>query len=95
MQHPTITKENSITYYIKQYLKKVQEWVDLIPNGSKPGKLYGMAKVHKPDIPLRRIASMISTPEYKLAKFLDGLIKPHIPDRFLLRYIQLNILLII
>ena len=24
MQHPTITKENSITYYIKQYLKKVQ-----------------------------------------------------------------------
>ena len=84
MQHPTITKENSITYYIKQYLKKVQGWEDLIPNGSKPGKLYGMAKVHKPDIPLRPVVSMINTPEYKLAKFLDGLIKPHIPDRFLL-----------
>ena len=27
---------------------------------------------------------MINTPEYKLAKFLDGLIKPHIPDSFLL-----------
>ena len=27
---------------------------------------------------------MINTPEYKLAKFLNGLIKPHIPDRFLL-----------
>ena len=84
MQHPTITKENSITYYIKQYLKKVQGWEDLIPNGSKPGKLYGMAKVHKPDIPLRPVVSMINTPEYKLAKFLDGLIKPHIPDKFLL-----------
>ena len=84
MQHPTITKENPITYYTKQYLKKVQGWEDLIPNGSKPGKLYGMAKVHKPDIPLRPVVSMINTPEYKLAKFLDGLIKPHIPDRFLL-----------
>ena len=84
MQHPTITKENSITYYIKQYLKKVQGWEDLIPNDSKPGKLYSMAKVHKPDVPLRPVASMINTPEYKLAKFLDVPIKPHIPDRFLL-----------
>ena len=84
MQHPTIPKENSITYYIKQYLKKVQGWEDLIPNGSKPGKLYGMAKVYKPDIPLKPVVSMINTPEYKLAKFLDRLIKPHIPDRFLL-----------
>ena len=32
LHHPTITKENSITYYIKQYLKKVQGWEDLIPN---------------------------------------------------------------
>ena len=46
MQHPTITKENSITYNTKQYLKKVQGWEDLIPNGRKPEKLYGMAKVH-------------------------------------------------
>ena len=33
---------------------------------------------------LRPVVLMINTPEYKLAKFLDGLIKPHIPDRFLL-----------
>ena len=59
MQHPAITKENSITYYVKQYLKKVQGWEDFIPNVSKSGKLYGMAKVHKPDIPLRPVASMI------------------------------------
>ena len=84
MQHPTITEGNSITYYIKQYLKKVQGWEGLIPNGSKPGKLYGMAKVHKPDVPLRPVVSMINTPEYKLTKFLYGIIKPHIPDRFLL-----------
>ena len=28
---------------------------------------------------------MINTPEYKLAKFLYGVIKPHIPDIFLLQ----------
>ena len=85
MQHPRITKENSIAHYIKQYLKKVQGWEDLIPNGGKLGKLYGMAKVHKLHIPLRPVVSMKNTPEYKLAKFLDGLIKPHIPDRFILQ----------
>ena len=73
---------------MKQYLKKVQGWEDLIPNDSDPGKLYVMAKVHKPDVPQRPVVSMINTPEYKLAKFLDGLIKPHIPDRFLLHSIE-------
>ena len=43
-----------------------------------------VAKVHKPHVPQRPVVSMINTPEYKLVKFLDGLIKPHIPDRFLL-----------
>ena len=62
----------------------MQEWEDLIPNGSKPGKLNGMAKVRKSDLSLRTVVLMITTPEYNLAKFLDGLIKPHIPDRFLL-----------
>ena len=89
MHYPTITKENSITYYIKQYLKKVQGWESLIPNGSKPGKLHGMAKVHKPDVPVRLVVSMTNTPEYKLAKFFDELIKPHIPADFY--YIQVNI----
>ena len=28
---------------------------------------------------------MVGTPEYKLAKYLDNLIKPHIPDTYLLK----------
>ena len=44
---------------------------DLIPNNGKPRKLSGIVKVHKPDIRLRPIVSMINTPDYKLAKFLD------------------------
>ena len=32
---------------------------------------------------MRPIVSMINTPEYKLAKHLDNVIKPHIPDEYL------------
>ena len=46
----------------------------LRPVGSKPGKLYGSTKVHKPLTnglpPFRPILSAIGTPTYKLAKFL-------------------------
>ena len=47
--------------------------------------MYGMAEVHIPDVSLRPVVSVLNTPEYKLAKFLDKLIKPHISDIFLLQ----------
>ena len=43
--HPIIQKENLIAYYVKRYLKRVDGYASLIPSGSKPGKLYGLAKV--------------------------------------------------
>ena len=46
----------------------------LMPVGSKPGTLYGSARLHKPLInglpPFRPILSTIGTPTYQLAKFL-------------------------
>ena len=80
-----IQKETSITYYNKKYMKKVEGYAKLIPSGSKPGKLYGKAKVHKSNVPLRPIVSMVDTPEYSLAKYLDNVIKSYIPDTHLLR----------
>ena len=44
--------------------------------------------MHKSDVPLRPVISMIGTPEYKLIKFLDDLMKPHIPDTYLLKSTQ-------
>ena len=82
--HPIIQKEKSISYYIRKYFKKVTNYQELISSGSQPGKLYGIAKVHKTNVPLRPVVSMVGTPEYKLAKYLDNLIKPHIPDTYLL-----------
>ena len=45
------------------------EYEFIVPSGSQPGKLYGLGKVHKPNIPLRPVVSMISTAEYSLGKY--------------------------
>ena len=84
-KHPLIAKENFLAYYIRKYLKSVEGYTKLIPSGSSPGKLYGMAKVHKANVPIRLVVSMIGTPEYELSKFLDNFVKPYIPDRYLLK----------
>ena len=41
-------------------------------------------KFINPTFSLRPVVSIFNILEYKLAKFLDGPIKPYIPDRFLL-----------
>ena len=48
--------------------------------------MYDMAKVHKPDVPLRPVVFVINTLEYKLAKFFNNPIKPHVSDTFLQQY---------
>ena len=60
----------------------------LLSSGSIPEKLYGLIKTHKPGNPARPVISMIGSPEYELAKFLDYLIRPYIPDIYMLRFSQ-------
>ena len=43
---------------------------DLHISGTIPGSIYGLPKIHKPNVPLRPILSAINSPTYKLAKFL-------------------------
>ncbi len=43
-----------------------KDFEKLCPSGSVPGRLYGLAKVHKPSCPLRPILSTIGTPTYNL-----------------------------
>ena len=76
--HPLIAREQSIRYHIQKYLKPYGNEIirHLLPTGSTPGKLYGLIKAHKEDNPARPVISMVGSPEYKLAKFLDTIIKP-------------------
>ena len=43
--------------------------------GSTP-QLYGLLKVHKQDVPLRPIVSFVSSPTYRLSRFLANLLAP-------------------
>ena len=85
--HPIISKEKSVTYYIRKYLKIYDTEVirKLIPSGSKPERRYGLVKVHKNNYPLRPVILMIDSPEYELSKFMDSLIKPLVPSKCMLR----------
>ena len=46
--------------------------------------MYGLIKVRKNNKPAKSMISMIGTPEYQLAKFLDSIIKSYIPDSYML-----------
>lgn len=87
LQHPIIKLENSVKYYINKYFpgkdnKNLRD--KLTPVGSQPGKLYGMAKIHKPNIPLRPVVSMTNSATYHLAQYLDNILKPHINTSYML-----------
>ena len=80
---PWFKKEESIKYYIRTYLDGIVcDSKHLMPTGSGPGRLYGMAKVHKAGCPLRPVNSMLGTAEYNLAKWLDNIIKLHIRNDY-------------
>ena len=86
-RHPIIRRQEVLKELINEHVKKhitPEEYSILVPVGCGPGKLYGTCKIHKPNNPLRPVVSMIRTPEYELAKYLDRLIKPNIPDKFML-----------
>ena len=48
----------------------------------KPGYIYGTAKTHKPNNPLRPIISQIPTSTYELSKSINSIISPYIPNQF-------------
>ena len=49
---------------------------DLVPSGSRPGILYGLPKIHKPNCPVRPIISAIGSFNHKVARFLVDLLSP-------------------
>ena len=57
-----ILKENPIVRFFKKNIKpymQLDTFSNLVPSGSQPGMIYGLAKVHKENTPLRPVVSMI------------------------------------
>ena len=74
------------TLYQKKCLTK-KEYDSIYPTGSRPGILYGNAKVHEPIIDncpsFRPILSAIGTPTYNLANFLIPILSPLTVNEFI------------
>jgi len=86
-RHPIITKEASINRFLNENVRghvSPETFHRLTASGSQPGKIYGLCKVHKQGYPLRPVVSMTDTAEYELARYLNRIIKPCIPDLFML-----------
>ena len=79
-EDPTIYREKKLHEYL-YYLKTkgaldVSTYEKIRPQGSKPGRIYGLPKIHKDGTPLRPIVSSIGTYSYELSKFLADILKP-------------------
>ena len=77
---PTAATERKVLEEVRRLEKKKlipqALAMKLKPTASRPPKLYGLPKVHKPTIPLRPIVSCIGAPTYQLSKFITSLISP-------------------
>ena len=76
----------SLNLYIKKSVSRKKEHDSVYPTGSRPGILYGSAKVHKPIIDncpsFQPILWAIGTPTYNLAKFLVSILSPLTVNEF-------------
>ena len=80
-QYDKIDKvEKEINKFLKHLLFKNEIDENLFnlikPVGSVTPRLYGLPKIHKNDIPLRPILSMVNSAQHKLAKFLNYSLEP-------------------
>ncbi|CAF3279221.1 unnamed protein product [Rotaria sp. Silwood2] len=86
---PTITRETKLIKLLNKLLDEgtiSKDFYNLAkPFGSIPGRLYGLPKVHREDIPLRPIVSAIRTFNYGLGKALSQLLSQFIEKKNMIR----------
>jgi hypothetical protein len=71
---PTDSIEHTTVLLVKKSPTAEEICQQLQPQSSTPPRLYGLPKIHKPDVPLRPTVSTIGSPTYHLAKHLAGLL---------------------
>ncbi|BHF72925.1 Histone-lysine N-methyltransferase setd1b [Sparganum proliferum] len=62
-----LTGKKQLSGEIAKYLKQTEPTI---------ARIYGLPKVHKPEVPLRPIVSLIGTPNYKISKWLFHKLHP-------------------
>ena len=73
-KHPVLKEEERVAGILKalQEENKIDEELHqrLRPRGSQPARLYGLAKVHKKDTPMRPVLSMPGSAYHKVAEYV-------------------------
>lgn len=59
-----------------------QEKFRLSANSATAPRLYGLPKIHKPDVPLRPISSSVSVPCYNLSKYIGSVLKNIVMEEY-------------
>ena len=81
--HPLLKEEQRVSEILTQLHKdgKIDEelYNQLSPSGSQPARLYGLAKVHKQDMPMRPVLSMPGSVYYNIAKQVASWLS-HVPE---------------
>ncbi|KAJ4426524.1 hypothetical protein ANN_27338 [Periplaneta americana] len=73
---PTSSVERRTNQLIKKSSLRAESKQLVSPSGSIPPRLYGLPKIHKPEVPLRPIVDAIGSPMYRLARYLTNLLQP-------------------
>lgn len=73
---PTTTIERETREIIRSSSIPPEQQRFLLPSASKPPRLYGLPKIHKPGVPFRPIVSSIGSPTYAIARFLANGLRP-------------------
>lgn len=67
--------------YKNQHITK-HEKIKLTSNSATAPRLYGLPKIHKPNIPLRPISSSVEVPCFNLSKYIGNVLKNIILDKY-------------
>ena len=69
--------EDSINSLLRNFKNKnISAFEQCYVSGTQPGKLYGLPKVHKSNVPLRPVLSACNTATFKLAKNIVNILEP-------------------
>ena len=74
---PTVQTGKRLKVLLKKQtgLDNIQRQV-LAPTHTRAPYLYGLPKIHKPDVPLRPIVSSVDSPRHRMAKYITKIITP-------------------
>ena len=90
---PLERKMNALLLQLKKRGSIAQNLYNLLrSSGGSTPLLYGLPKIHKPNVPLRPIVSFVQSPTYQLSKHLTRILSPLIgnTDSSVLNSVELS-----